>query len=73
MIERLLYWARSKNARMSVRATQLMLERGYGTPAPSDRVETTMLLRGGADGQDKIELVFVTPIVTEEDGPRVVH
>ena len=73
MIERLLFWSRSKNARMSVRATQLMIERGYGTPAPSDRVETTMLLRGGADGQDKIELVFVTPIVTEDEGPRVVH
>jgi hypothetical protein len=27
MIERLLLWARSKNARMSVRATQLMIER----------------------------------------------
>lgn len=74
LIERLLFWSRSKNARMSVRATQLMIERGYGTPAPSDRVETTMLLRGGADaGSSDIQIVLVNPIVTEEDGPRVVR
>jgi hypothetical protein len=61
MVERLLFWARSRNARMSVRAAQLLLERGYGIPPASDRIESVMVLHGEKKGDDKIEIVFVTP------------
>jgi hypothetical protein len=72
-LERLLFWARSKNARMSVRASQLLLERGYGIPPPSDRVERVVVLEGDKKGDDTIELVFVRPTPQPDDEPRVIH
>jgi hypothetical protein len=74
MVERLLFWARSKNARMSVRAAQLIIERAHG--APPTREETRLILDGGK-GEDKIEVVFVTPQPQPDDdldySRRVVH
>jgi len=72
MIERLVFWARSKNARMSVRAAQILLERAHG--APPTREETHMILHGEGDG-DKIEVVFVKPVLGDdgEPIPRVIH
>ena len=68
-LERLLFWARSKNARMSVRAAQLLLERGYGIPPASDRIETTLVLPGDEPGNE-IQLVFVKPTPQPDDEPR---
>jgi hypothetical protein len=56
---------RSKNARMSVRSAQILRETAHGQPPT--REECHMILHDGADGEDKIELVFVTPIPTPDD------
>jgi hypothetical protein len=73
MIERLLFWARSKNARMSVRAAQLLIERGYGIPPASDRIESTLVLPGDGKG-DEIVVTFVKPQPQPDEGwPRLIH
>jgi hypothetical protein len=73
-LERLVFWMRSKNARMSTRASQLLIERGHGTAVPADRIENVLVLYGD-NKRDKIEVVFVAPPVRPEDGsdPRVIH
>jgi hypothetical protein len=73
-VERLVFWMRSKNARMSLRASQLLLERGYGVPAPADRIESTMILHGDkAEGGGDIQLIFVHPTPQPEDESHMVH
>jgi hypothetical protein len=72
MLEVLLKYARGADARMAVRAAQLVLERGYG--AVPTREETTLILDDGKESGDKIEVVFVRPPkVWPDDEPRVVH
>jgi hypothetical protein len=57
---------------VSVRASQLIIERAHGQPP--DRSESHVTLRGDDGG--KIELVFVKPQPQPDDDPdyrRVVH
>jgi hypothetical protein len=58
---------RGKDKRMSVRASQLIVERAHG--APPDRNETFNMTLQGDTKQDSIELVFVKPLLDADGEP----
>jgi hypothetical protein len=72
-IERLVAHMRSdKDPRTSVRAAQIILERGYG--APPDRIEATMVLRGdAASGGEDIQIILVHPTPQPDDESHMIH
>ena len=73
-VERLVFWMRSQNARMSLRASQLLLERGYGVPAPADRIESTLILRGAKEsGSEDIQIILVHPTPQPENKSHMIH
>jgi hypothetical protein len=73
MVDILLAHARGGDARMAVRAAQLIIERAHG--APPTPQETRLVLDEGKGG-DRIDVVFIHPTPQPDDDldyRRVVH
>jgi hypothetical protein len=73
MVEILLAHARGGDARMAVRAAQLIIERAHG--APPTREETRFILAGDkAAGSEDIQIILVHPMLGPDGEPlRTVH